>query len=400
MKILFVLFLPAFSSGISSTRVEFLAKQMNADGHDVTVSCIFDPSQGEKPRATRWQGIRIISYLPFILRLKITSIIFNVISLIFTSWIPFAIARPDIVIISVPPGEGSFCTFLWSKMFRKKVVFDYRDEWEDYAINNLKPRAAQVVYKILKKTMEICYRKSFLVITVTEFVGRKLFARGVRNYEVITNGADLSVFRPQLDKKLALRRNCGLMGEHFVLIHSGLLGRYYKIDIVIQALKILKPRIPSLKLVLIGGGSEINEILSLAKSLGLSEDVIYMGNKHARAEVAEIISMADLGLIPFQSDHTLLNNTLPVKAFEYLASGVPVVATTYNDSMIGKMIKEFQIGLISEPENANSLAIAIEMIHKDHDFFARARENGLRLMTEHYDAKVLARKFSNLIMRT
>ncbi len=63
-------------------------------------------------------GVRILNTIPIVLKFDIFSFIFNVLSVIFTSWIPFIIVRPDIVILSVPPGESALCSFILAKLFR------------------------------------------------------------------------------------------------------------------------------------------------------------------------------------------------------------------------------------------------------------------------------------------
>src|SRR6188472_2912495 len=158
MNILFILSLQNSGPGIASTRVEYNADYLRRMGNSVTVSCIFDPTRGGKPGSRYWNGIKIINYVPLILNLTPLTLVFNLFSLFFTSWMPYVIAKPDIVIISVPPGEASLGAFILAKLVRtKRIFFDYRDEWEDYAISNSQSKVFTLMYKILKTIMTKCY---------------------------------------------------------------------------------------------------------------------------------------------------------------------------------------------------------------------------------------------------
>lgn len=398
MNILFILSLQNSGPGIASTRVEYNADYLRRMGNSVTVSCIFDPTRGGKPGSRYWNGIKIINYVPLILNLTPLTLVFNLFSLFFTSWIPYVIAKPDIVIISVPPGEASLGAFILAKLVRtKRIFFDYRDEWEDYAISNSQSKVFTLMYKILKTIMTKCYKKSNLVITVTESVSNKLSLRGVTNNRVISNGANTKIFKPNIQNKNSIRKKVGLDTRDFVLIHSGLLGEYYKIEVIVHAMKILLPKIPTLKLILIGGGSDIDNIMNLAENLGISENVKYLGKKNNRSDVADIVSASDVGVIPYHENHVFLNNAMPVKALEYLSCGIPILATTYRTSLLGRFIEENQIGLISPPENVQMLAENIYTVFWDRNFVSNASTRGISLIKERFDSEKLANELMNLV---
>lgn len=387
-------------SGIASTRVEQHAKYLAKKGNNVTVSCIFDPLKKEKPKSSYWNGINIISFTPLVLKLNPFTMIFNLLSLIFTQWIPFVLSRPDVVIISVPPGESSLGAFLLAKLFRiKQIYFDYRDEWEDYAIVNSKSRLFKSCYRFLKKLMNNCYNASTLTITVTDSVSNELRNRGIQNNVVITNGTDTSIFKPSSSKD-NIRIHLGLDSNDFVLIYSGLLGEYYNIENVLYAIKTLIPKIPKLKLLLLGDGPSRDKLIDLAISLGLATNVIYLGRKSNRIEVAQIVAASDVGMVPYHENNISflnLNKAIPVKFLEYMSCGIPIIATVDNSSLVGQLIVKYGVGLISPPGDVKMLADNIDKMYRDRNLLHTAGNKGKELVRDTFDINRLSEKLLYLI---
>jgi len=343
-------------------------------------------------------GIKILNATPVVTKLSLIPSIFNIITVFLTSWVPFTVIRPQVVIISVPPGESSFLTFILAKLFRiKKVVIDFRDEWEDFAIQRSSSKVQRILYKFLKSLMTRCYIHSDLVITTTGSMKNGLLQRGIKNVKIVPNGADIDIFKPQPNsKKILLREKLGLTSDDFVIVYSGMIGGYYKIDIVIRAIKKLRARIPCIKFILIGNGPDLNHVLDLAKELELENVVRYLGEKIDKHEISDIISICNLGVMPYDKN-SLWKHTLPVKAFEYFACGLPIAATTYEDSELGRLILEQEVGMIAKPENENELFNIIEKMFFDNDFLKNAGERAYCLIKNRYDRNKIAEGLAEAI---
>lgn len=86
------------------------------------------------------------------------AILLNIIMSVFILPVLFFILRPNLVVISVPPGEPSIGAYVASKIIGAKIVYDVRDEWEDDMImkSNLKIRRKMLEFVKLIM-MKICY---------------------------------------------------------------------------------------------------------------------------------------------------------------------------------------------------------------------------------------------------
>jgi glycosyltransferase involved in cell wall biosynthesis len=241
------------------------------------------------------------------------------------------------------------------------------------------------------------YSNSDMVITVTESLAHSLSLRGVRkDITIVTNGADCTIFKPY-DKSNS-RSKMGFNEDDFILVYSGSIGVYYRLDVVIAAIKKVIIQVHNIKLIIVGFGNGLEEVLNLIKETHLQDSVFYLGTKMDKMELAEILSASDVGIVPYDAN-PLWKNALPVKSFEYFACGLPVIATTYKDSLLGKLIYENKIGMISDPENVNTLADIIEKMYKDSAFRTVASKRAVSLVEERFDRKKIVEKFHSLLLK-
>jgi hypothetical protein len=103
-----------------------------------------------------------------------------------------------------------------------------------------------------------------------------------------------------------------------------------------------------------------------------------------RAEVAALLGRARVGLVPL---HRMPNfvNALPVKLFEYMSAGVPVVASNF--PLWRQIVEDSGCGLLVEPQDSNGIARAIEYLltHSEQARLMGAR--GRKAIEHHYNWK-------------
>ena len=88
-------------------------------------------------------------------------------------------------------------------------------------------------------------------------------------------------------------------------------------------------------------------------------------------ELASIYEKADIALFPRQSDK-YIDIAMPVKLFEYLSFGKPVIATKRIEPM--KFILENHCGLVCD-DDYKSIAETIECFYRDEELQIRLKEN-------------------------
>ena len=319
---------------------------------------------------------------------------FNVFSSTILVPIIFLVSRPKVVIISLPSGEPAVGVYLASRLTRAKIVFDVRDEWEDYVISKASSKAFREAYKLLKALMTSLYNKGDLVVAVTRPIARSLRLRGVRKVEILPNGADVNVFRPY--GKDAVRRRLGLKNDEFIIVYEGGVGGYYRLDVVVRAIAKLDESTRSKIRLLVVGPGDVPNLLRLAENLGLKDNVIYLGVKNDKVELAQIISAGDVGIVPYD-DNLLWKDHVPAKFYEYCACEIPIIATVYEDSLLAELVRCYAVGLTSPPMNEEKLAETIYKIYKNECLREAAGKRAVVLIEEKFDRNKIAEEFLNLL---
>ncbi len=389
MRVLFFLGFPNPFPGAAWTRVGFFSTYLAERGHRVDVAGIFSPRAGRRG-FSRWRGIGLWNICPVFSVDSIPSRILNI-PLAFLALVPLLLAkRPDVVVISVPTGGPAIGAYFAARFTARRVVIDYRDEWEDYDVGRTPPGPRRRAYERLRDLMSQIYRRSDLVLTVTEALAQGLRSRGVGGVKVLTNGADTAVFKP-LDRVKA-RDKLRISQDSFVLIYSGAI-RYYRFDVVLRAMAQLGSDFrDGSRLVLVGQGPDLPRVRDISQELGLADALVHLEATDDHSELAEILSSADVGLVPYD-DNPLWRNSLPAKFYEYCACGLPVIATVYDDALLARLVKEYGIGLTVPPLDEGRLSRAMALLRVDAEGRRAMGERARKMVVERFDRRAVAQAF-------
>ncbi|MHA1833213.1 MAG: glycosyltransferase family 4 protein [Candidatus Baldrarchaeia archaeon] len=394
-RVLFVMGFTCPYPGAGWRRVFNFAKYFTKKGHECYILSSVSPRSINSPKIVREKNIPIYNVIPSIMVNNPLLLFLNNI-LAFVASIPFfLVIKPHVVIISLPPARQFLSTFILSKVIKSKLVVDYRDEFEDYLV--LYGKKWRRFYLLLKKVLSWLYRRSHLITPVTPAVAESLKQRGVLNVRVIHDGVDTSVFKPWNRNKV--RSAIGLSKDVFQIVYLGNVYSPYRLDIVVEALRILKEKGKEGRnkyMLIIVGGGDIKRILDYASNIDVKEMVNYVGRFNNPIEIAKILSAADVGIIPYD-DNPLWKKTLSTKLFEYCACALPVIAMVTKDSILASYIKENQIGFVVPPLDSKSLANSIESMYDEPRLRSIISSNALRF-AEKYDKKKIAEELLSYVL--
>src|SRR5262249_1694708 len=114
------------------------------------------------------------------------------------------------------------------------------------------------------------------------------------------------------------------------------------------------PRVPGLRVLIVGDGPGRADLQALARELGMSERVRFLGAV-PHAEVADYLAACDLLCAPYEPVDAFYFS--PLKLAEYLAVGRPVVASAVGE--IPRSIDGRSDVTLVPPGDAESLSRAI-----------------------------------------
>jgi glycosyltransferase involved in cell wall biosynthesis len=141
---------------------------------------------------------------------------------------------------------------------------------------------------------------------------------------------------------------CGLKAHDRFLFTVGRLHQQKGYDCLIQAFAQVRKECPALQLLIVGEGEEENNLKNLAKSLDLTDQVIFAG---LRLDSDTIFPFAELFILPS------LWEGMPNAVLEAMAAGKPVVATKVGG--VPELVLHGETGLLVPPGDPDALAQAI-----------------------------------------
>jgi teichuronic acid biosynthesis glycosyltransferase TuaC len=188
-------------------------------------------------------------------------------------------------------------------------------------------------------------------IAVCEALRRALIDVGAEASRTLTlrNGVDLDLFHP-IDRE-AQRRKLGLTG--FTLLSVGNLVSFKGHDLIIEALT----QLPETKLIIAGSGPERISLETLAKMLGVSDRVTFVGIL-PQADLRDYYNAADL-LVLASSREGWANVLL-----ESMACGTPVVAS--NVWGTPEVVASPEAGMLMSERTAKGVAEAVMALRSAH----------------------------------
>lgn len=229
----------------------------------------------------------------------------------------------DVIHVHTEFGVGMFARIV-AKYLNIPVVSTYHTMYEDYThyINRFAIDEVEVLSKKFVTTFSRMISDNVhAVIAPSEKTKETLLNYGVKTpIYVIPTGLELDRFDiNKIDKKrvLALREEYGLANEDHVITFIGRIAKEKSIEIPIEGFRYISD--PHVKLMIVGGGPQLEELKKLAKQYNISDKVIFTGPK-PRNEVPYYYAMADA----FVS--ASLTETQGMTYIEALASHLPVFA--------------------------------------------------------------------------
>jgi glycosyltransferase involved in cell wall biosynthesis len=185
----------------------------------------------------------------------------------------------------------------------------------------------------------------------------------------------------------SLRANLGLPPQAIAL-YAGHLFSWKGSEILREAARLL----PGVQFVLVGGTDEdVNRVRR-----GMSENMIVLGHTR-RQEIPKYLAAADVLLLPnTATSEESARHTSPIKLFEYLAAGKPIVASDLLS--LRSVVSEKEVFFV-RPDDPASLAKGIEMALHD-TAGARARATAALLLSKSYTWETHAAKVAALFERS
>lgn len=253
--------------------------------------------------------------------------------------------NPDIII-----GFGILNAYIAMKLARKhNIPFIYY--WVEVLHTMLPFRPYQPIAKFIER---LTLKSAKCVVTINDELKDYTIEMGSK-YEqtyVVRAGVDFERFKLNNDG-LDIRKLYGIEKEDFVIIFVGRLYNFSGLKEV--ALELVKTKNKKTKLLIVGDGELYSELKHIKEEYKL-EQLILTGQQ-PYAKIPAFIAASDVCILPSYNNR-ITRHIVPIKLYEYMAMGKPVIATE-----LPGVVKEFghDNGMIyvKSPENVISKALEL-----------------------------------------
>jgi len=239
----------------------------------------------------------------------------------------------------------------------------------------------------------IALKNSIHIICVSEGIKEELIKKyniDPHKIYVIPNGVNIDLFKP-IDKNMAFCKT-GLNPKWKYIGFVGNLAPWQRLDIIFKAFSKLLKKEKDIRLIIIGDGESKLFLIKEADRLGLNKFVIFKGEIKYES-IPNYINVFSLGIVPDQRIEKGKMMFFPLKLFEYLNCGIPVIIPKNQELTF---IEESKVGLLVDFNNIIELIKGMEKLIKSEVRFDKSK--ALNLAKE-YSWEKIAAKTANILKR-
>jgi glycosyltransferase involved in cell wall biosynthesis len=217
---------------------------------------------------------------------------------------------PDVLVFSA----------LLPRLSGAKIILDLHDPMPEVYMTKYSIGPSHFAIRSLRLLEKWSIRFADLVLTPNISFRNLFISRGCpeRKIHIVMNSPQENIFKegPPLQTRTH--------PEKFVIMYHGLIADRSGLDTALEALHLIKNKIPNLKFEVYGDGDFVNQFLKLVGELNLKSIVHFYGHRPLEV-IAEVIQKIDVGIIPNKMN-PFTNLNFPTRIFEYLCMRKPVIA--------------------------------------------------------------------------
>jgi PEP-CTERM/exosortase A-associated glycosyltransferase len=280
--------------------------------------------------------------------------------------------KPD-VLHAHSPSLNAIAALRAGKRFGIPVVYEVRAFWEDAAVDHGTSTENGLRYRLTRALETYALKQADAVTTICEGLRKDIVARGVPadKVTVIPNAVDIEKFSMGGTPDLELKDKLGLAGSRLI----GFIGSFYAyegLDVLLRAVPKLVARMPDLRVLLVGGGPQDEQLRQMAKDLNIADKVVFTG-RVPHDQVNKYYDLLDVLVYPRLSMR-LTDLVTPLKPLEAMAQGRILAASDVGGHL--ELIADGKTGVLFRADDPDSLADKVGALLAAHDTWPQLRQAG------------------------
>jgi glycosyltransferase involved in cell wall biosynthesis len=300
-----------------------------------------------------------------------------------------ALARRERIIDIIYRRHGLYNSeYLLAKLFKIPLVREVNGIVADEA--KISKEGDRVSLWVIDRIERFSMPRADKIIVVTS----KLKEILQKDYEiprdkiaVIQNGANTDLFKPK--ETARARAELGLNRSSNYVCYVGSFSPWQGIEYLIRSVPLILKKCPKTRFLIVGDGLMKQDLIELAKQIGVSDKVIFTGMVPYQ-KVPLYMNAADVCTSPKAG---LRSGYSPLKLCEYMACGKPVVASRASGLEI---VEDSGGGILVEPKEPKALAAAMTKLLQNRELRKRMGEKGRKYVVENQSWESVARRVADL----
>jgi colanic acid biosynthesis glycosyl transferase WcaI len=272
-------------------------------------------------------------------------------------WLKFLFSKKfDVVFCAAPPFHLGLFPLLYSKLRGVPMISHIQDLQVDAAkelgmINN------KTFLNLMFSLERFILKKSTKVSTISLGMELKIAAKGIKPEKQVMfpNWVDEKNIRP-LSKEASLRSEFRIGLEDKVVLYSGNLGEKQGLESIIEAALLYKDR-TDVYFIIVGSGGAKDKLEQMVKDNNLERVKFYPLQPYEK--LSALLATADVHLVLQKKSAADL--VMPSKLTGILAAGGCAIVTAEPGTSLYTVMKQHDMGILCEPENAAQLADSINV---------------------------------------
>jgi len=258
------------------------------------------------------------------------------------------------------------------RLFGTPVILDIHDLQPEMYADKFDVPQTSLVFRMLTLTERVAIAFSTHTIIANHIWYERLLSRSARPRKLTTirNYPDPRIFHSYPRES----RN-----GRFLIVYPGSLNWYQGVDVAIKAFARVADQMPNAQFHIYGAGPSKPDLIDMAATLGLRDRILFPNSVPA-AQIAKVMSSADLAIEPKQARSRFANEAASTKILEFMAVGVPLIVS--RTSVHSYYFDESVVRFFTPGDDAELAELILEM-YRDPDLRARLIDNAQKHVEAH-----------------
>ena len=294
--------------------------------------------------------------------------------------------KSDFIVAMTDPPLSGFIGAITAKIKRKPFIHYIQDLHPEMAIASGMVSNGFVI-KIWEAIQRWVLQRADKIVVIGDDMRERLVNKGIDKGKLVVIRHGAATYRSVDPTDYELMKTIRDKFS-FTFMHAGNIGYYGEWESIIEAIKRIENN--DIGFIFVGEGQNRQKIVEACKFVKNIKLLPFQ----PREKVKAVINSGDIHIITIKKG--LEGLVVPSKLYTILSAHKPILAICPESSDVAKIIKQFNCGLVADPESPDQIAEAMAIFYNNRKDLTPYCENA-KAAAEFYDQEEQLKTFKNEI---